>query len=970
MRPNLFIDDYLDKEKDKLFLRYCSENNYQYLHQITDTDYIVFAVKHKLGREKYKELQSYVEKIKDEAYSGLAPINKGLGEVFESKILFNEKDSISKINLSNRSHNSLLKAKVRTILDLYVKSEKELRAIRSLGAKSFNEVIRARRRYFPEPGIVYKVVNLMNERVKDEIISLVLSEKESKSNLKKENNEIAIIQYAKESIHTLGIDIVQRAYYEPTKTLALMDALQEFSLVTLHSKELYKQFNQIPEHRLNKDLKLYTDILNDEKKILEFSPLVEIIESTEKVADLRKIIPRVCVNEEKRQALILLFGYLKQNVAETCMAELDRAFSAFTTIRMKEVLVRRYRKETLQNISESYNVTREWVRQLESRARKAIANNLNRIGFDVFAFISADLDKEILTCSEIAKYLDVQEESPFLCYILTELIDRTRFHYDRKSGSIVPKNYVDQLKLAESQVVKLEKIIPEKNLDKIFDKIQETNKLDRKIIEVYFKKNYRLCGQMYCRGSLTLQTVYEYVLEHHYPQGIKLYEEAEIEKFKEKIRELFGNIRLPKSPKAISARIVDIGVLYDRGVHIHKSYVHINDELVEKIRKYIDESNRIIVSYAELFNLYKDELRECNITNRFNLQGLLKPKLEDGYVMGKDYVSKKEGWTIDKEIERFVITKGRVTKQEICNEFLGMNDIVFSTNIKKNGNIIAKDGGVYIHASELDIHSDDYDKIRQILIKQTEKMPVSARKIYVIMKSQLEDFLNRNEINSHSELYDVLRYMFGKEFKFSRPFMAKLGTTDSSNLDVAKRILSDYDIISIGDIVEKFHQNHIIYLSLRSILIQLNDEFLQISKEYMGRFDEKLITEDKLKIILSKLRGLIEEKGYISGRAIDDFEGYPDIGYEWNAYLLRAITEKYFTSKVGMVDVLTSSLNSMNTIFVKKEYAEMSYSEFLEFVIRRRHEKNPFTDSKEVREWVKKERLDLKVKQSLDVLRN
>lgn len=69
---------------------------------------------------------------------------------------------------------------------------------------------------------------------------------------------------------------------------------------------------------------------------------------------------------------------------------------------------------------------------------------------------------------------------------------------------------------------------------------------------------------MYCRGSLTLQTIYEYILKNYYPKGIKLYEDKEIEKFKARIWELFGNIRLPKSAKAISARIVDIGVLYDR----------------------------------------------------------------------------------------------------------------------------------------------------------------------------------------------------------------------------------------------------------------------------------------------------------------------------------------------------------------------------------------------------------------------
>lgn len=968
MRPNLFIDDYLDKEKDKLFLKYCRENNYQYLHQITDSDYIVFAVKYKLGRQKYKEVQSRIEKIKNDAYQGKTPVNLGSDKVYDTKIMFGEKDSVAKMNLSNRSYNSLLKARVRTIFDLFVKSEKEIKSIRSLGVKSFNEVMKARRMYFPEPGIVYKVVNLMNERVKEEIISLLLNERPPRSNLKKEDNEIAVIEYAKESINNIGIEIARYAYKRPKETLALMEALQNFSKVNLYSKDLLAKFDQIPGERRAKRLSQYTDIINDEKILLELEPLEEELEQIDKVYELKDIIPDVCADDDKRRALVVLLDYLGQSLRKTCLDDVEKTISVYTTIDIKEVLVRRYNKETLQNISESYDVTREWVRQLESRAKKAIAQSLSRIGFDVFAFMVADLNKDILKCEEINEYLGKDEDGEFLCNILTELVTKTTYCYDTRAGILVPKSMEKQLEKAEKEVLKLEKIIPQEKIEKILTQIHNKHKIDKKILIVYFKKYYKLYGKMYCRGSLTLQTIYEYILKNYYPKGIKLYEDKEIEKFKARIWELFGNIRLPKSAKAISARIVDIGVLYDRGVHIHKSYVHISDELVEKIKKYIDESHKIIVSYAELFNYFKDELKEYNINNRFNLQGLLKPELDKSYIMGKDYVSKEEGWTIDKEIERFVLTNGRVTKQEICDEFLGMKDIVFSTNIKKNGNIIAKEDGVYIHASELDIVNEDYEKLRKLLVEHTEKIPVSARKIHVILKNNYQDFLTRNDINSHSELFDVLRYMFGKEFKFSRPFIAKLGTVDACNLDVAKRILADYDVISIDDIVDIFNQNHIIYLSLRSIMIQLNDEFLQVSKGLMGRIKEEVMTEKVKKTILNKLHSLIAEKGYIAGRAVDDFKGFPDIGYPWNPYLLRSVTEKYFADKIGMVDVLTSSLTSMNTIFVKKEFSDMSYSEFLEYVIKRRHEKHPFKNSKEVREWVKNERLDLKVKQTLDVL--
>lgn len=963
MRLNYYIEDYLDKEKDKLFIKYCKENNYEYLDQITEADFILFAIKYKLGRQKYKELQQYVDAIRKEAYSGNIPTAGVNIEPFEYKIRFDEKDSIDLMNLSNRSYNALQKNKINTILKLFVMSEKDLRQIRSMGSKSVNEVLRLRKDYFPASDIVYKVIDKMN--IKEEIISLLINEKESNIGSKMEDNERMVIQYAREAINTIGFEIAKKAYDDPERMKMIINSFKNYSLVSQHTKEILKVFYRIPKKRFDKEIQNYIDVLNDEVKEEIYTPIKDEISGIRKISEIENLVESICINKVKREALNKLLKFLSADIHDECMMQVNSAFDELSTVKMREILYRRFCGETLQVISDSYNVTREWIRQLEFRAKETVSQNLCRLGFDVFRFIANDLGKEVYTREELDKYMyksNVQDkDSSFLTYILIELHQNSSYMYEKNVDALFPAKFADDLYLAEKTIDELDKLIPKDKIEEIFNGLSQKVKINGDLFWIYFNNRYKLYGTIYCKGKLTLHIVYEYILKYYYPEGIRLYEDSELQKLRNKIHEVFGKIRLPKNNNAISARVMDISTLYDRGVHIHQSHVHISDENIRKICKYIDSNDKEIISYAELFNVFDEELKKDHIKNKFTLQGLVKPKLEEKYIMGKDYISKKEGWTIDREIEKYILSRKVVTKKDVFEEFIGMNEIIFATNIKKNGNIIAKDNGTYIHASTLKIRPEDYE-IKDLLQELTKKTPVSSRKVLTMLSKTKEAFLKTNDINSYNELFDVLRYMFGNEFRFSRPFIGRIGTTDSSNLDVARSLLADYDIISIGEIAKLFKQHHIKYISLKNILLQLNDEFLQVDRDHMGRVFDDVISEVGIEIIRKDILNLIGEKGYISNRAVADYSNYPDIGYPWNPYLVRSIVEKYLIDDIGIVEVATAGLHMMNTIFVTKEYDGMSHADFVEFVVKRRHQETPFNSNEEIDEWIRQEKLDLKVR--------
>ena len=53
------------------------------------------------------------------------------------------------------------------------------------------------------------------------------------------------------------------------------------------------------------------------------------------------------------------------------------------------------------------------------------------------------------------------------------------------------------------------------------------------------------------------------------------------------------------------------------------------------------------------------------------------------------------------------------------------------------------------------------------------------------------------------------------------------------------------------------------------------------------------IEEDTLEMIKTKILDIISNNGYVALRAIKDYSDFPNVGYEWNSYLLRDILNNY-----------------------------------------------------------------------------
>ena len=86
--------------------------------------------------------------------------------------------------------------------------------------------------------------------------------------------------------------------------------------------------------------------------------------------------------------------------------------------------------------------------------------------------------------------------------------------------------------------------------------------------------------------------------------------------------------------------------------------------------------------------------------------------------------------------------------------------------------------------------------------------------------------------------------MFGGEFSFSRPYIAKLGVSDISNRSVILQHIEDYDSIEIEELIDICDENSINYVAAAYLCQMLAPDFVRVNRTTMMRRELTGITDE------------------------------------------------------------------------------------------------------------------------------
>jgi hypothetical protein len=846
------------------------------------------------------------------------------------------------------------KKNIYNTVDLSAKSIKEICGYQLAIKKHLSHITYIKRAEVAAKNTIEKkaAVNTKNAIIRDYITKGICSQDIINSMSEQDAQLFSDIRFTRVELgEKLTLQLYSNTDYAKQIQSSFLDYANRFERI----KIMRNAFELIPKFRIDKPLHMYLLSLRSVEYRAILFELEGALTPINKIDEIPNVFDAVSSNNEATKNLLYLLKALSIDVRKLLLRVFDNINEETKSKRNIYVLKQRCKGMKLQEIADEMGLTRERVRQLETKGEKALTKGFGYIDIDLLMYIGAECNNvNILTSDEVSEYLaDTEYVSIFLYAAKSDCI-KTSLRYNKKMDVFCHRDEALILDRVNKIIKNLPRLIEQDELDEVLLNSDKSKEFSMEMLIREFNKNYKLKGNIYHRGQLSLTQIYDYIMYRYYPAGMKLYDNNKLMQFRKKVVDVFGDIKLPTNNRAIDARLADISVLCGRGTYIHPKHVIVDESLIDEISSYINDSKRVVFSFNELYERFKDKLlSKSNFSNRYFLQGALKCYLGEQYYFTKDTISKTKDVALMDEIEGFIRRKGTVHKSEVFDEFAGTTEIMLHLKASSNRNIILIDNGWFLHAEQLNIEPKDFC-IREIITQQAEVHPVSIRKLLEILRLSFPEFLINNKIDNHGKLFGVLRYMFEKDFSFSRPYIAKLGTEELTNIKVIKQHLKSYDAIHISDLIDLCNDHKLRYLTLRTLITNLNDEFLRTDAETLTRnyieFDDDDIAE-----IAGLMMARIIVKGYLVATKMQNYNNYPDIGYEWNPFLLRSIVEKYMSDSIGIINIPTTANHVMNSIFVDPVLDIETYGSLIRFVLNAEHNNEPTWTKVCAINWLKKE---------------
>lgn len=887
------------------FLKYCQESGKHFVDELDTEDFIAYRSEYALSHEDIEQLKNLlnfqekfsplqtVENISEEPEETLQDYFRIIDLTPYENIYFDDLD------FSVRVKNCLRRNGYRTLADILIVSQRNFHGLKNFGQGSFENLISTLKNFFTpqKKETPQEILQLANEELDEFLRNAALSH----------DPQIDLIISAFEkfsttvTIKSLFRDLPDEFKNKKAQPFFLACGLENANFFVALPEDL--TLAELPKCLIENSIEFDTDKLKNFAKVLRFDV-------------------RACA---------------KKNVA-----------SLFKSEREFNVVCRRAKGDTLEEIGKNFGVTRERVRQIEKKSVDKFIKHRSDVK-KIFYFLHALTNgKSFLTLDDAKNFLDTADAEMLWFFISKINLPISVFYFDEGINAVV---FANENELDENELIKnLPEIIEEKIFEDTITNLAREKNYPFELIKIKLSKIYKRTEKIFHRGSLSLTFKCGYVLKERFPNGYKIADEISYMRFVRYLKEIFDE-KTPVNQRAFESIIGRIGFLCDRGKYIHPDFVHVPPEIIEHVKNFIDASDRTAIFYKEIFETLKDFFADTQITNRYFLQGAIK-LYNLPYTLRKDYLTKASEIDMGKEFDNFVAERGEVSAQEIKENFVSFKDFNIAFLIGRCPEIIRIGDGILIHATHLNLYEEDFEPIKNFL-RQNCSTPINSRILFDLFFERFSDFMTRNEIQNHNKLFGILQYMFRDEFNFSRPYISMEDIKNVSNKKILLRILEDMDEIEIEDLVGICEGNGIHYVSRNYLLDNLRPDFIRVDEFTLMRPESIGVTDEIISAVVESIQSAIEKNGgWQSAQTFEDYEWLPQLEISWNSFLLESVAtleeDAFYKIKVPSM-----STNFSLAIFVAEEFAEDDYQSFLTKILIAEHNKEPFRTEKEIFDWLK-----------------
>ena len=686
-----------------------------------------------------------------------------------------------------------------------------------------------------------------------------------------------------EAQEVLGKELASACLDEPEKIIPILGMVREFGQRITWQQELLAVLEGVPAHRKNNQAVAYINTFtrheNEREMLLGLyttpdAPLSAIVNSNNLTLASLSLAKRFLAwcQYDLREEIAKLFSVLYPNE------------------RNQQVVQLRAQKKTLEQIGRQFGLTRERIRQLETKMQRAFNARQGRI--KIISKINADKNNATLvTPANVAEYCS--ENLQELLFLLRGC-ESSNFTYDKDLDVfIIGDDSIHERAFAF--VEKLPELFNVKDIPKFYAEAEEEYDLPAELVDKAISEGYRLSGEVYYKSRLSLALIYTEIIKEFYPDGIDAYDPATLVQFRQQIIDKYGAVKMPENDRALSARIAGICILCGRGRYRLKQKQYIPKELAQQICDYIEDSDMDIFMTNILFAVFEEDLRKHGVDNKYYLQGILHELYGDRFFFTRDYISKDPSITsIYPSIVNFIwCSNYPVTKEQIFEHFPGLPEIAISI-ATSDPEVLAYYGGTFFHVDSLKISDDEKNYLDSVMRQIVADGGIHhTKEVYAVVNAEKPEIFTRNGALYPFSAGSILEYLFQNCYEFARPFIAKKGIDIASSEDRLQEFVNKHTSVTIAQITEFIHSTKINVPSLLDMIDECNDRFLLTDAETMQVIENTGVDSS----VAQRIEALIlaEITGTVRIKDLRCWGQLPPVKLPWTDWLVYSVLKKWAT---------------------------------------------------------------------------
>ena len=392
------------------------------------------------------------------------------------------------------------------------------------------------------------------------------------------------------------------------------------------------------------------------------------------------------------------------------------------------------------------------------------------------------------------------------------------------------------------------------------------------------------------KGTFDIQSKEKYiqVLIERFPSGME-FDSIDFDIFRD-IYKIKYNEVLDKTDNELEIELRSCGVLYND--RIFPAECIIDNATKEKLYNYIENNfsngNKVLYYKSIYLDLQYIFINCFSLVDETMLKEYIKYTSEKNrYYFFDDFMSTEKEVIINynKEIENYFLSAGKPLSYKEVYEGLSYisKDIIYA-KIRNNNNLIANEREHYFHFDIFECSDLELKQIESMIHEEIDDNGYAIwSNIYKRIKSEMILFIENNYYLSSIGIRNSLsRFLFDK-FNFDGAVISN----KNEKLNMAAVFQSyarHHKIFTIDDVynLSKELDTNIYFESLAEVSVRVSYEQFVLKK--MIEFDVAAVD--------------FAINTYISGefipiKEIDSFLLFPNVGYEWNQYLLESFLYSY-----------------------------------------------------------------------------